>query len=211
MTPSANKSALAIFIGALALVGGILAATHLTRGGEVEVTSGTLLQKPRALPAFTLTDENGQPFTQANLQGRWTLLFPGFTYCPDVCPTTLGLLKNVQAQLGDQADMLQIALFSVDPERDTPETLKRYVHFFSPSFKGVTTAEPGLQQIAAALGVAYIKVPGDGEGPEGKSYTMDHSAALILINPQGQLAGYFTPPLQVAALTNDLKSLVGAP
>lgn len=207
MTQTANKTALAVFIGALALVGGILAATHLTGGGTIEVTSGTLLQTPRALPAFSLTDENGQPFTQENLQGRWTLLFPGFTYCPDVCPTTLGLLKTVQAQLGEQAGALQVALFSVDPERDTPEVLKRYVHFFSPAFKGVTTPEPGLQQLAAALGVAYVKIPGEAEG----SYTMDHSAALILINPQGQLAGYFTPPLQVAALARDLQSLIGSP
>jgi len=209
-TNPANKSALAVLLGALALMGGVLAAVYFSgagNGGGASIGSGTLLQKPRTLPAFALTDEKGQDFTPANLLGHWTLMFPGFTYCPDVCPTTLGLLKTVQAQLGEQAARLQVVLFSIDPQRDTPEVLQRYVSFFSPDFKAVTTAEPGLQQLAAALGVAYIKVPGDVEG----NYTMDHSSALILLNPQGQLAGYFTPPLQVDALVKDLKSLLQTP
>ncbi|HEY1075183.1 MAG TPA: SCO family protein [Fontimonas sp.] len=211
-TNPANKAALLVLLGALALIGGVFAAIHLgpgsTAGGK-SISSGTLLQTPRTLPAFSLTDELGQPFGAEQLRGHWTLLFPGFTYCPDVCPTTLALLKNVQAQLGEPAAAsLQIALFSIDPERDTPETLKRYVQFFSPSFKGVTTNEPELQKVAAALGVAYIKVPAEGDGPEAKGYTMDHSAALVLVNPQGQLAGYFTPPFQVDALVKDLQTLL---
>lgn len=208
-TNPANKSVLAVALGAMALVGGILAAVYFGNNGaaSTNISSGTLLQNPRTLPSFTLTDEKGQPFTQQNLLGYWTLMFPGFTYCPDVCPTTLGLLKTVQAQLGDQASKLQVVLFSIDPQRDTPEVLQRYVSFFSPGFKGVTTPEPGLQQLAAALGVAYIKVPGDVEG----DYTMDHSSALVLLNPQGQLAGYFTPPFQVDALVKDLNSLLQTP
>ncbi len=208
-TNPANKSVLAVALGAMALVGGILSAVYFGNNGaaSTNISSGTLLQNPRTLPSFTLTDEKGQPFTQQNLLGHWTLMFPGFTYCPDVCPTTLGLLKTVQAQLGDQASKLQVVLFSIDPQRDTPEVLQRYVSFFSPGFKGVTTPEPGLQQLAAALGVAYIKVPGDVEG----DYTMDHSSALVLLNPQGQLAGYFTPPFQVDALVKDLNSLLQTP
>jgi protein SCO1/2 len=208
-TNPANKSVLAVALGAMALVGGILAAVYFGNNGaaSTNISSGTLLQNPRTLPSFTLTDEKGQPFTQQNLLGHWTLMFPGFTYCPDVCPTTLGLLKTVQAQLGDQASKLQVVLFSIDPQRDTPEVLQRYVSFFSPGFKGVTTPEPGLQQLAAALGVAYIKVPGDVEG----DYTMDHSSALVLLNPQGQLAGYFTPPFQVDALVKDLNALLQTP
>ncbi|MDP9143071.1 MAG: SCO family protein [Pseudomonadota bacterium] len=208
-TNPANKSALAVLLGALALIGGVLAALYFSggNGGNTSISSGTLLQQPRALPTFALTDEKGQAFTPASLLNHWTLMFPGFTYCPDVCPTTLGLLKTVQARLGDQGARLQVVLFSIDPQRDTPEVLQRYVSFFSPDFKGVTTPEPGLQQLAAALGVAYIKVPGDVEG----NYTMDHSSALILINPQGQLAGYFTPPFQVDALVKDLESLLQTP
>jgi protein SCO1 len=199
-----NRTALGVFIGALALIGGVLAAVFISGPKTVAVESGTLLQTPRALPAFSLTDEAGQPFTNAELQRHWTLLFPGFTYCPDICPATLAQLKAVQAGLGARADRLQVLLFSIDPERDTPETLARYVHHFDPSFKGATTGEPALREMAQALGVAYIKVPGE----TAESYTMDHSAALVLINPRGEIAGYFTPPLRTEALTRDLKQIL---
>jgi protein SCO1 len=199
-----NRTALGVFIGALALIGGVLAAVFISGPKTVAVESGTLLQTPRPLPAFSLTDESGQPFTNAELQRHWTLLFPGFTYCPDICPATLAQLKAVQAGLGTRADRLQVLLFSIDPERDTPETLARYVHHFDPSFKGATTGEPGLRDMAQALGVAYIKVPGETT----ESYTMDHSAALVLINPRGEIAGYFTPPLRTEALTRDLKQIL---
>lgn len=199
-TPSASRRALLLAVAVLALLAGLLAAALLTPPDRAAVQSGTLLKSPRPLPAFALTDEQGQPYTTDSLRGHWTLIFPGFTYCPDVCPTTLGLLKAVEAKLGDRAQRLQIVLLSVDPERDTPPTLERYVRFFSPRFKGVTTAEPGLKALAQALGVAYVKVPGEAAD----SYTMDHSAALILVNPRAELAGYFTPPLQVDALVRDL-------
>ena len=193
------------FAGALALIGGVLAATWFNTPATQRVQSGTLLQQPRILPPFSLTDQDGQTYTVEQLKNRWTLIFPGFTYCPDICPTTLGLLKTVRTQLGPKADKLQVVLFSIDPERDTPQRLKDYVSYFSPDFRGVTTSEPGLKAMAQALGVAYAKVPGD--SPE--TYTMDHSAALILINPQGQLAGYFTAPLQAPALIADLEQLLG--
>jgi protein SCO1 len=201
-----NRTALAVFIGALALIGGVLAAVFIAGPKTVAVESGTLLQTPRALPAFSLTDESGQPYTNDALQQRWTLLFPGFTYCPDICPATLAQLKAVKAGLGDRADRLQVLLFSIDPERDTPQTLARYVHHFDPSFKGATTGEPALREMAQALGVAYIKVPGETED----SYTMDHSAALVLINPRGEIAGYFTPPFRTEALTRDLRQILGS-
>ncbi|HEY0974080.1 MAG TPA: SCO family protein [Solimonas sp.] len=201
---SPSKTIAFAFAGALALIGGILAATWFNTPATTRVASGTLLQQPRVLPPLSLIDENGQPFDVDQLKNRWTLIFPGFTYCPDICPTTLALLKNVQGQLGPKAEKLQVALFSVDPERDTPERLKEYVHYFSPSFRGVTTPEPNLKAVAQALGVAYAKVPG--ATPE--TYTMDHSAALILINPRGELAGYFTGPLQAPALVADLQQLL---
>lgn len=198
-----------VAVAVLAVLAGLLAAVLLRTPHQAAVASGTLLQSPRALPAFALLDENAQPFTNRNLEGRWTLVFPGFTYCPDVCPTTLGLLKNVESQLGDKAQNLQVLLFSVDPERDTPDVLNRYVRYFSPRFKGATTAEPALKTLAQALGIAYVKVPAGSSVDGAASYTMDHSAALVLINPRGEVAGYFTPPLQVDALVRDLGRLLG--
>ncbi|MFP5305849.1 MAG: SCO family protein [Gammaproteobacteria bacterium] len=200
----ASRTALIVLVAALALIAGLLAAVFLYAPKSVAIESGTLLQTPRPLPAFTLTDENGAPLTPQQLRGQWTLIFPGFTYCPDVCPTTLGLLKTVEAALGERAERLQVLLFSVDPERDTPETMKRYVQYFSPRFKGATAAEPELQRVAQALGVAYVRVPGE----TADSYTMDHSAALVLIDPDAAIAGYFTPPLRVDALVADLGRLL---
>lgn len=202
---SSSRFLLLAALGAAALIAGLLVANGLHKPRAVTLSSGTLLQQPRTLPEFQLVDENGAPFTRAQLQGQWTLIFPGFTYCPDICPTTLGMLKTVESQLGETAaGRLQIVLFSIDPERDEPARLKEYVHFFSPSFRAATAQEPELRKMAQALGVAYAKVPG--ATPE--SYTMDHSAALVLINPDGALAGYFTSPLTVPALVTDLRSLL---
>lgn len=203
---NAHKPVLYGMIAALAAVLGVVVAVTLSQPrGSADLQSGTLLPQPRALPAFTLSDQDGQPFTPASLQGSWTLLFPGFTYCPDVCPTTLAMLKQVKAGLGPDS-ALRVVFFSVDPERDTPARLKSYVAQFDPSFVGVTVAEPELAKVAQGLGIAYAKVPG--ATPE--AYQMDHSASMILLNPQGQIAGYLTPPFEPARLVADLKPLIGA-
>jgi protein SCO1/2 len=101
---------------------------------------------------------------------------------------------------------VQFVFLSVDPERDTPESLERYVHYFNPRFRGITGPNAELDRLQPQLGFVYVKVP----GPSPESYTMDHSAALILINPQAQVAGYFTPPLRADALAQDLSTVIGA-
>lgn len=203
---NAHKPVLYGIIAALAGLLGVIAAVQLSapRGGT-GLQSGTQLPQPRALPAFTLTDQDGQTFSAQSLTGRWTLLFPGFTYCPDVCPTTLALLKQVKARLGADHP-LRVVFLSVDPERDTPQRLKTYTAQFDPDFVGVTAAEPQLGAIARAFGIAYAKVPG--ATPE--SYQMDHSAAIILLNPQAQIVAYLTPPFDPAKLVADLEPLTGA-
>ena len=201
---NAQKSVLYGVIAALAAVLGVVVAVTVSQPrGTAELQSGTLLPQPRALPAFSLKDQDGQPFTNASLNGSWTLLFPGFTYCPDVCPTTLALLKQVKAGLGPDHP-LRVAFLSVDPERDTPERMKSYLGQFDPAFVGVTVGEPQLADITRALGIAYAKVPG--ASPE--SYQMDHSASMILLNPQGNITAYLTPPFDPARLVADLKPLV---
>src|SRR5205807_555248 len=99
---------------------------------DAALKSGTLLPAPRPVVAFALTAEDGARFTNAQLDGHWNLIFTGYTHCPDVCPTTLNILKNTVARLGAQADAVQILFLSIDPERDTPEALAHYVHYFNP-------------------------------------------------------------------------------
>lgn len=200
---NAKRNAILFFVGTVAVLAGLLLAMFTTENTSGSIRAGTVLKTPRALQPFTLTDMNGAPYTLESMQGHWTLLFPGFTFCPDVCPTTLGMLKQVYAQLGETADRVQMLFLSVDPERDTPAKMRKYVQFFDPRFTAAATAEPELQRVAQMLGIAYVKVPGKDTG----SYTMDHSAALVLINPQGQIAAYFTPPHQVDALVHDLKQI----
>lgn len=195
-----------LLIGAaiLALAAGLLTANFWLAPKAVELTAGTRLLEPRELPDFVLTDQNNSLVHKDDWRGHWTLVFPGFTYCPDVCPATLGFLKQLSAALGPQSAQLKIVFFSVDPERDTPERLNQYIRFFSPSFSTVTTREPQLGEFAKALAVAYTKVAG--KTPD--TYTMDHSAALILIDPQARISAFFTPPFKLGPMTTDLKSLL---
>lgn len=188
----------------VALLLGLAAASFLLAPQPGQLKSGTLLAQPRALPEFSLIDQDGRPFTKTALQGHWSLVFPGFTHCPDVCPTTLAYLKSLHGELAKQGKPLNIVFLSVDPERDRPAQLAAYVRYFDPAFAGVTAAEPELSRFAQSLMVTYLKVPGAQPG----IYSMDHSAALVLINPQAEVAGFFTPPFQLDSMNTDLAALI---
>lgn len=207
---SSPVKALALgLVAAIAAVAGLVAAHFVLQPDgvqRVELASGTLLPVPRAIPEFSLEGIDGQPFDKARLEGRWTIVFVGFTQCPDVCPNTLALLGTVHRQLAEQGKSLQVVLLSVDPERDTPQALRGYVQHFDPSFLGATGPTRELDKLGAAMGFVYMKAPG--ATPE--TYTIDHSSALILVNPQAQVAGYFTQPLRVDPLVADLSGLLGA-
>ena len=191
-------------IAALATALGLMLGMVMMKPKAVSIESGTLLHQPRELQAIPLTGIDHQSFTKAQLQGRWTLVFVGFTTCPDVCPTTLTMMKSVMTDLGPLASAVQMMLLSVDPERDTPEKLKSYVQYFDPRFIGATGPTSELDKLGRAMSFVYTKVPG--ATPE--TYTMDHSTALMLINPEAQLAGFFTPPFRHDALAADLAALI---
>ena len=196
---------LQLILAAGAALGLGLLASSLLRGPDTAaLASGLQLQQPRALPQFQLIDETGDPFNNTDLQGKWHLFFAGFTHCPDFCPTTLTKLKGVETALGELSSKLQVVLFSVDPQRDHPEKLAQYVHYFSPEFIGVTGVQEQVDTLAAGLGLAHAIV-GD---PDSEDYTVDHSAALVLLNPQGQIAAYFSPPHKVPALAADLRLMI---
>lgn len=191
-------------LAAFAVLVGIVAGMAVLRPGATAIQSGTLLQPPRPIVDFSLNTDNGKPYTKADLAGHWSLIYVGYTHCPDVCPTTLALLKGVAKGLGADAAKIRFTFLSIDPERDTPETLAQYTHYFSPDFVAVTGANAQLDRLGASLGFVYQKVPG--ETPQ--NYLMDHSAQLILINPKGELAGYLTPPFKTGNLVADLKQLL---
>ncbi|MEP7245650.1 MAG: SCO family protein [Gammaproteobacteria bacterium] len=173
---------------------------HRSANSVPQLTSGTWLPQPRPIENFALTDEAGQPFTPKQLAGQPTLVFFGFTHCPDVCPTTLAKL----AQIAKAAAIpnLRVVLVSVDPERDKPEQLQQYVHAFDPAFKGVTGAPADIARFAREFGVAVARVDlGGGE------YTVDHSAVVFLMDDQGRRVALFTPPFEIQPVAADLRSV----
>ncbi len=165
--------ALALGLITMVVVGGRQQAAQTT-----DVATG----QPLVGGDFTLTDQNGKTVDQTILNGKWTLVFFGFTYCPDYCPTTLGVLNAVQERMGDKAEDLQIVFISIDPERDTPQMLKDYLSSdgFPDGVIGLTGTPEQVARAAKAYRAFYQKV-GEGEG-----YTMNHGLTVYLMGPDGQ-------------------------
>ena len=168
-----------------------------------------LLPTPRALSPFILRDGNGAPFGNAQLEKHWSLLYFGFTNCPDACPTTLRDLAKakgaIEKQFADHhiAAPLQVVFVSVDPERDTLPRLKEYVGGFNRDFIGVTASRDVLAVLATQLNVAFAKVPGYAPG----TYMMDHTTNLVLINPHGHYQGFLRPPFEITRIAPALGAI----
>jgi len=163
-----------------------------------------ILQQGREVPKLTLTDHNGEPVQVDQLGGKWTLLFFGYTFCPDICPATLAELRQLRGQLPPQLrDQLRPVLVSVDPERDTPEQLKQYLGFFGEGFIGLTGSLDDIQTLANGVGIPFI--PGDSSR---ENYTVDHSGNLVIIGPDGRQHGFIRAPLKVQELSQQLPVLL---
>ena len=162
-----------------------------------------LYPTPRSVPTFTLTRADGAALTREDWRGHWTLAFFGYTHCPDVCPTTLSEMKKVWTLL-DPATRARVSFdfISVDPQRDTPEQLAKYVGFFSPDFVAATGSDEQLTALTRALGLVYMR----GAGANGE-VNVDHSAQVVLIAPGAQQVGMFRPPLDAAKIAADLTAL----
>lgn len=159
------------------------------------------LDPPWPIEAFELVDHAGAPFSRNDLVGRWTLLFSGFTHCPDICPATLGILHAAQQDL-ETTENLQTVFVSVDPARDTPERLAEYLAWFDDDWIGLTGDRIQLDRLLDSLQMAYVRVPaGNGQ------YTMDHATAVALIDPQGRMTAFWRAPLDAGALREDLERL----
>ncbi len=177
---------------------------HILSDSELKAKGTFLFDNPRSFKPFSLTDYNSQPFTPDNLLGKWTLAFFGFTYCPDICPTTMALFNRFyqEQQEAGLAEDLQIVMVSVDPGRDTPEKLRDYVTFFNPKFSGVTGEFLDLHRFATQLNIPFSKVPGGGE-----NYLVEHSGNVAIINPNGHYIGFFRAPLELGKLNLGYQSI----
>ncbi len=190
----------------------------LSRPMPVTLEEGTLLPQPRPLADFALTDQDGRPFSLANLRGGWTFLAIGYTHCPDICPMTLatfdaidrqiaqsGTQSGAQSGAGRRVEARPRFLFvSVDPGRDTPERLAQYVRYFNPGFLGATGEEAQLRALTAQLGLLYVRVEGQDTA---MGYLMDHSASILLVDPRGRLTAIFSAPHDAAGMASDFLTI----
>jgi protein SCO1/2 len=170
---------------------------RLMSNQDLQLHGAYVFDKPRIIKPIALLDQHAQAFTLEDLEGRWSLLYFGYTYCPDICPTTLADLKKFSDMLAgtEWGDNTQIILVSADPARDTPEKLKQYLNYFDPQFIGVTGDFLALHSFASNVNATFTKVIT--EGSEG--YLVDHTSNIVLVNPYGHYHGFFKPQ---ATLTN---------
>ena len=169
-----------------------------------EVTGVTEIRDDQPLPAFALSGPHGK-FGNPNLSGRWSFMFFGYTQCPDICPTALALMKDVKASLGavSPAPTFQVVFVSVDPRRDTPDLLGAYMAAFDPSFIGVSGDDAALAPLIKTLGVYYRR----NDTSDTRRYTVDHTAAIFLVDPRGHLSAVFSPPQTAPRLVADFQRI----
>jgi protein SCO1/2 len=201
--PSSAQWLIALGV-ALALSGAFLAWRHWPAPAPAlppsgQLSSSTRIDDAAPLPAFSLRRANGT-LSNADLIGHWSLIDFGYTYCPDICPTTLATLKEVKARLvATGAATPQVIFVSVDPARDTPARLADYMRFFDPAFLGATGDDAALAPLTKHLGVQYERHDGHNE----PHYVVDHSAVIYLIDPQGRLKATFSWPHDAGQIVDD--------
>jgi protein SCO1/2 len=189
---------IAIILGT-ALAAGIFVATRMNK--PVELDTAFVMPLTTALPDFSLLDQSGAPVNADSFRGQWDLVFFGFTNCPDICPTTLQVLASAKRELTDAGvrTLPRIVLVSVDPERDTPEVMGQYVDYFGEDNLGITGELEEINKLTAGLGIYFEKV-----ATEDGNYSVDHSAAVLVINPDGEFSALFSAPHVVASYVHDL-------
>jgi len=227
-TPKRGLSSSVVILGAVVLITvaialGVLVAGRIG-GAEVPPTpapedadvpalvdaaqqsSGVSAVEPKAISAYTLINEDGQPATLMDFAGKYTVLYFGYTYCPDFCPTTLTDYRLVMRELGDDAANVNFLFISVDPKRDTPELLNKYVSRFDPRIVGLTGDVDTLRQVADEFG-AFFQSADTGESPY---YMVDHTATKFLLSPDSQWVAQYAYGTPVDAIVEDLKQRLAA-
>jgi len=205
MTPNVKKASVITF-ALLAMAAGFwLASTLKTSGYEdTQQVQGLVLKQARQIAVPELIKHDGKPFTNEDLSGQWTLMFFGYTHCPDICPATMNVLAEAKQKSG--ADFPQVVFISVDPQRDTVDLLGGYVHYFDPEFIGVTGDEKMIQALTLQMSVMHMKVPG--ESGEENDYLVDHSSSVMLLNAKGQVTAYLKAPHTPSSILDSVDKIV---
>ena len=150
-----------------------------------------LIEPPRNLGSFNLMDSAGKEFLPKDFEGKWNMLFFGFTFCPDICPITMSMLSRIEKGLDiENQEKVRIFLVTVDPDRDSPDQLKVYLENFSENFIGLTGGLDQIYNFATRVNAPFNPIKNNKES----NYTVDHTGSIILINPEGNYAGFFRAP-----------------
>lgn len=191
----------AIVIGVLV---GQVALENKDNAAQLNEAGIILLPEAREIPAVVLSGSDGKEQLMNDLKGKWTLVFFGYTFCPDICPTTLSELRQIKQKLPKVTkDKLRIVMISVDPDRDTPEQLKEYMKFFDPEFIGYAGKMSDIQVLSSRMSIPFV--PGD---KSKEYYTVDHSGNLALLDPTGVQRGFIRAPLDIEKLVRALPQLI---
>lgn len=194
-----------LVIAVLALVAGILSVTIQRVGLTPPTESGTQTGEALIGGPFTLKNQNGKVVKDADLRGKLMLVFFGFTHCPDVCPTDLAVMTQVVKQLGKDADKVATLFITIDPERDTVAVMKEYMSNFDPHIQGLTGTREQVDVAIKAYRVYANKV----KSPDGKDYTMDHSAFLYLMGKDGKYISHFQHNPKPEEVVEGVKKALG--
>jgi protein SCO1/2 len=172
---------------------------------------GSILSPARKIAVPALLKDNGEIFRIDDLSGQWHILFFGYTHCPDICPTTMGVLAQAKktAAANNQA-FPGVVFISVDPERDKVEMLGQYVQYFDKDFIGVTGDPALVKALALQMSVVYLKMPA-AAGSDADDYLVDHSSALLLLDPQGRLKAFLNPPHNPSTILRDIQTVISPP
>ena len=197
MSPRAKLILGAVAAALLAGGGGAVLWT-VSRSPDAPLASGFSVGGP-----FTLTASNGSTVTDQTYRGKWLLIYFGYTYCPDACPTSLNEISQAMAKLGAKADQIQPLFITIDPERDTPETMANYVRAFDPRIVGLTGTPAQIAQVAKEFQVFYERHKTD-DG----SYLMDHTSLIYVMNPRGQFVRLFPGDMTGERMAQYLQDLV---
>jgi protein SCO1/2 len=202
-----NKSSIAI-VALVALIGGFAVSWIINSNKPVELEAGLWFgDQSRALPEFELIDHNRNTLNRDSLKGKWGLMFFGYTHCPDICPITLQTMSDMVKAIEDPDVVKELSIYfvSVDPERDTPEILASYVTYFNPDFTGATAPIEKLTPLTRSIGIAHQIRNKTDDKPE---YDVDHSSAIVLINPQAEFAGLFSAPQDALVMARDITRII---
>lgn len=205
-----NRNLLVILAAVAAVIAGVWSASYVFKPQTLDPDELTATYLPGGKPvrSFQLIDHNGERFDNERFKDRWTWVFFGYTHCPDACPTALAILNAAAEDLQERApDLpLQVLMVSVDPARDTPQRLAAYVPHFNPAFIGATGEDKELTALTRDLGIVYVIHDPE---PGRSGYLVDHSTAILLINPKGELQAIFGQPHLPQSMIDDLLKIQG--